>query len=151
MKKVILFFLLITYSFCNNDLEKLKWGASHEEVLKYCSQNKYYTFSDNDFFSYHFLGPNIYFEDEKLDVLIILLYKGKFERWFGVNKVSKENGVYIYSKYKNKYMGEEVIIDNKKLYSYTYEEGKNNGSISIELTEYENYSSISYAFSYVTK
>lgn len=147
MKKILLFFLLITYSFCNNDLEKLKWGASHEEVLKYYSQNKYYTFSSNNYFSYHFLGPNIYFENEELNVLILLLYNGKFERWYGTSKISKEKGRDIYNKYKNTYVGEETIKDNEKSYLCSYKE--EGSSISIKLTEYENYSSISYAFSHV--
>ena len=71
MKKILLFLLLVTYSFSIDGFDKLKWESSPEDFYKYYNNYNYYT-SDNSYFT--LIDPDIYFEGEKF---IIRLPIGK--------------------------------------------------------------------------
>ena len=99
MKKILLFLLLVTYSFSVDGFDKLKWESSPEDFYKYYSNYNYYT-SDNSYFT--LIDPDIYFEGENLERVELFYINAKLAQWMGLTRTSEESALKIYNNYKKK-------------------------------------------------
>ena len=149
MKKVLLFLLLITYSFSVDGFGELKWGSPPEEFYKYYADYKYDVYN-NSYFT--LIYPNIYFEGENLERVELFYINAKLAQWMGFTRTSKESALKIYNNYKKKYKPEnENITGNTRYFQYIDIKSQDANIIFITLKEYDAYSLISYSFSHTVK
>lgn len=149
MKKILLFLLLITYSFSVDGFGELKWESPPEEFYKYYADYKYDVYN-NSYFT--LIYPNIYFEGENLERVELFYINAKLAQWMGLTRTSKESALKIYNNYKKKYKPEnENITGNTRYFQYIDIKSQDANIIFITLKEYDAYSLISYSFSHTVK
>ena len=149
MKKVLLFLLLIVYSFSVDGFRELKWESPPEEFYKYYSDYKYEVYN-NSYFA--LIYPNIYFEGENLERVDLFYINAKLAQWMGLTRTSKESALKIYNNYKNKYKPEnENITENTRYFQYIDTKSQDANIIFITLREYDTFSLILYSFSHTVK
>ena len=152
MKKILLFLLLITYSFSIDGFGELKWESTPEDFYKYYGKYNYKPYHDNSGSVFTLINSNLYFEGEKLNRIDFIYNYKKFAQWLGKSEVSKEKAEKIYNKYRNKYNPEEEMIsNNQKSFIVITPESKNINVFYITLTEYNTYSIITYSFLHAIK
>lgn len=149
MKKILLFLLLITYSFSVDGFGELKRESSPEEFYKYYSHSKHNVY-DNSVFT--IIDPDVYFEGESFNRVVLTYIKGKLTHWIGSMVISKDNAEKIYTKYKNKYKPKkETFTANGKSFSFSDLESKYENYFQLSLTEYKDYSVLIVSFAHIAE
>ena len=149
MKKILLFLLLITYSFSVDGFGELKWESPPEEFYKYYADSKHDVYNNSLF---TIIDPDIYFEGESFNRVVLTYIKGKLAHWIGSMVISKDNGEKIYTKYRNKYEPrKETFTANGKSFSFSDLESKDENYFQLSLTEYKDHFVIIVSFAHIVE